>query len=282
MRDRPGALMLTAAQAQADLHSPSSSKGAPVEPLLRAFPTDSMEARAVANRVVEQLEAGVRPQDIAVLYRINVQGAALETALSDAGVSYQLRGGTRFFELPEVKQALMMLKGAVVASVGEPLFKTVSDVLRSLGWTQDPPESRGAVRDRWESLNAVMGLAESAPRETTLREFVEDLYERASAQHEPTMEAVTLATLHSAKGLEWGTVYLVGLSEGLVPITYAKTFEAIDEERRLLYVGITRARKELHLSWSQSGQGRSGDREPSRFLEELRNRNPGAAPTRGA
>src|SRR5690554_3677865 len=274
MRDRPGALVLSAAR---DLRS-QSSKGTD-EPLLRAFPTDSMEARAVANRVVEQLDAGVPPQDIAVLYRINVQGAALETALSDAGVSYQLRGGTRFFELPEVKQALMMLKGAVVASVGEPLFKTVSDVLRSLGWTQDAPQSRGAVRDRWESLNAIMGLAESTTRETTLREFVEDLYERSAAQHEPTMEAVTLATLHSAKGLEWDSVFLVGLSEGLVPITYAKTEEAIDEERRLLYVGITRARKQLHLSWAQTGQGRSAARAPSRFLEELRNRTPGAAPT---
>lgn len=282
MRDRPGALMLTAAAPSADdPRSLSSSKAAPDDPLLRAFPTDSMEARAVANRVVEQLDAGVRPQDIAVLYRINVQGAALETALSDAGVSYQLRGGTRFFELPEVKQSLMMLKGAVVASVGEPLFKTVSDVLRSLGWTQDAPESRGAVRDRWESLNAIMGLAESTPRETTLREFVEDLYERAAAQHEPTMEAVTLATLHSAKGLEWDSVFLVGLSEGLVPITYARTEEAVDEERRLLYVGITRARKQLHLSWAQTGQGRSAARAPSRFLEELRNRTTGAAPTGG-
>lgn len=285
MRDRPGALMLTAAAP--DDRSLSSSKGAapskaaPDDPLLRAFPTDSMEARAVANRIVEQLDAGVRPQDIAVLYRINVQGAALESALSDAGVNYQLRGGKRFFELPEVKQALMMLKGAVVASVGEPLFKTVSDVLRSLGWTQDAPESRGAVRDRWESLNAIMGLAESTARETTLREFVEDLYERAAAQHEPTMEAVTLATLHSAKGLEWDSVFLVGLSEGLVPITYAKSEEAIDEERRLLYVGITRARKQLHLSWAQIGQGRSAARTPSRFLEELRNRTPGAAPTSG-
>src|SRR5690554_2977309 len=268
MRDRPGALVLTAA---------TTDRG--LDPEVRSYPTDSAEARAVAGRIAEQIASGVRPQDIAVLYRINVQGAALETALNDAGVSYQLRGGRRFFELPEVKQALMMLKGAVVASVGEPLFKTVSDVLRSLGWTQDPPESRGAVRDRWESLNAVMGLAESAPRETTLREFVEDLYERASAQHEPTMEAVTLATLHSAKGLEWNTVYLVGLSEGLVPIIYAKTFEAIDEERRLLYVGITRARMQLHLSWAQTGQERSAARAPSRFLEELRNRTPGAAPT---
>lgn len=95
------------------------------------------------------------------------------------------------------------------------------------------------------------------------------------------MDAVTLATLHSAKGLEWHTVYLVGLSEGLVPITYAKTDDAIDEERRLLYVGITRARQRLHLSWSAAGQGRSADRAPSRFLEELRNRNPNVLATSG-
>jgi DNA helicase-2/ATP-dependent DNA helicase PcrA len=278
MRDRPGALVLSAARQESE-EGAEAVQGP--EPELRSYPTDSAEARAVAGRIAEQIAAGTKPQDIAVLYRINVQGAAMETALNDAGVSYQLRGGKRFFELPEVKQALMMLKGAVVASVGEPLFKTVSDVLRSLGWTQDAPETRGAVRDRWESLNAVMGLAEAAPRETTLREFVEELYQRAAAQHEPTMEAVTLATLHSAKGLEWDTVHLIGLSEGLVPITYAKTFEAIDEERRLLYVGITRARKRLHLSWAQTGQGRNGERSPSRFLEELRNRTPGAAPTRG-
>lgn len=249
------------------------------EPTIDAYQSDRAEARAVANQIADQIAAGTRPQDIAVLYRINVQGAALETALNDAGVTYQLRGGTRFFELPEVKQALMMLKGAAVAAVGEPLFKTVSDVLRSLGWTQGAPESRGAVRDRWESLNAIMGMAEALPPSTTLRQFADELFERSAAQHEPTMAAVTLATLHSAKGLEWDTVYLIGLSEGLMPITYAKSFEAIDEERRLLYVGITRARRRLHLSWSTAGQGRAADRAPSRFLEELRNRTPGAPAT---
>jgi DNA helicase-2/ATP-dependent DNA helicase PcrA len=149
----------------------------------------------------------------------------------------------------------------------------VSDVLRSLGWTQEAPETRGAVRDRWESLNALMGLAEQTPAGTTLKDFVDDLFERQAAQHEPTLSAVTIATLHSAKGLEWDSVHLVGLSEGLVPITYAKTEEAIDEERRLLYVGVTRARRKLSLSWAATGTNsggyRPGQRQASRFLAEL-------------
>jgi DNA helicase-2/ATP-dependent DNA helicase PcrA len=114
-----------------------------------------------------------------------------------------------------------------------------------------------------------MGLAEASPAGTVLKDFVDELFERSAAQHEPTMSAVTLATLHSAKGLEWDTVYLVGLNDGLVPITYAKTDEAIDEERRLLYVGITRARHRLHLSWAKGGSARGGERRPSRFLAEL-------------
>ncbi len=165
----------------------------------------------------------------------------------------------------------MLLRGATVTTAVEPLFKTVSDVLRSIGWSQDPPEVRGAVRERWDSLNALMQLAEEAPASTTLRQFVDDLFERQSGQHEPTMSAVSLASLHSAKGLEWESVYLVGLSEGLVPISYAKTAEAIDEERRLLYVGVTRARRRLSLSWSASpAPGRAGQRQPSRFLADVR------------
>jgi len=259
MKSRPGALSLTAA-----VEAPGT-----VAPTIESYPSEMAEARAIAQSISEQIAAGARAQDIAVLYRINVQSAAIETALNDVNVNFQLRGGPRFFDLQEVKQALMMLKGAVVASTHEPLFKTVSDVLRSLSWTQNPPEARGAVRDRWESLNAIMGLAEAAPQGTTLAEFVDELFERSAAQHEPTMAAVTLATIHSAKGLEWDTVHILGLSEGFLPITYATTEEAIEEERRLLYVGITRARRRLHLSSARSGSGRGAERKPSRFLAEL-------------
>ena len=260
MRSRPGALVLQSAQPAAG--------GA--EPVVASYPTEAAEARAVAAAIAEEIAAGARPQDIAVLYRVNSQGAAIETALADAGIAFQVRGGSRFFDLQEVKQAMMLLKGALVAAQPDPLFKTVSDVLRGLGWTQRPPEARGAVRDRWESLNAIMALADAAPRGTTLRQFVDELAERAAVQHEPTMATVTLATLHSAKGLEWESVHIAGLSEGYLPITYATDEAAVEEERRLLYVGITRARRRLRMSWAATAAGRGGERSPSRFLAELR------------
>ena len=87
-----------------------------------------------------------------------------------------------------------------------------------------------------------------------------------AAQHEPTIAAVTLCTLHAAKGLEWDDVHIVGLGDGLMPIGYARTAAAVEEERRLLYVGITRARRRLALSWAENA---AGPREPSRFLAEL-------------
>ena len=267
MKGRPGALTL---------HSPPDtevSTAAARPPLIDGFDSDTTEARAVASAIAAEIAEGTKPENIAILFRINVQAAAIEAALNAQQVPYLVRGATRFFELREIKEALMMFKGASVSIQGEPLFKTVSDVLRSLGWTQEAPETRGAVRDRWEALNALMGLAEQTPAGTSLKDFVDDLFERQAAQHEPTLSAVTIATLHSAKGLEWDSVHLVGLSEGLVPISYAKTAEAIDEERRLLYVGITRARRKLSLTWAASGSSsggfRAGQRQASRFLAEL-------------
>ncbi|WP_308465359.1 ATP-dependent helicase [Rathayibacter soli] len=285
MRGRPGAIVLHTAATDAATGpistGPAPTGPAPTGPIstgpaptgaiptVTAYPHDMAEVRGVAAGIQEQLTAGVKPESIAVLYRVNAQAAALETALNDAGISFQIRGAKRFFDLPEVRQAVLALRGASVSITGEPLFKSVSDVLRSLGWSQQQPEARGAVRDRWESLNAIMGLVDQADPTTTLRRFTDELLERQAGQHEPTVSAVTLATLHSAKGLEWESVYLIGLSEGLVPMSYATTFDQIDEERRLLYVGITRARRRLQLSWSAQGSGRALQRVPSRFLAEI-------------
>jgi DNA helicase-2/ATP-dependent DNA helicase PcrA len=279
MRGRPGALTLHASEAEgveertANGHDPVGSRAArrleadvPPDPTVTGYATDAEEASAVAHAIRARIEQGAKPQDLAVLYRVNAQAAPLEVALNDAGVAYQMRGGKRFFDLPEVRQAVMTLRAASLTVSDEPLFQSVSDVLRSLGWTLEAPQAAGSVRDRWESLNALMGLVDDAPPGTTFREFTDDLLARQAAQHEPTIAAVTLCTLHAAKGLEWDDVHIVGLGDGLMPIAYARTAEAVEEERRLLYVGVTRARRRLALSWASNA---AGPREPSRFLAEL-------------
>jgi DNA helicase-2/ATP-dependent DNA helicase PcrA len=275
MQGRPGALTLHARSPRVE---PAGSRSSDEErhatpriepldaPTVTGYPTDALEAAAVAAELAARIREGVKPQDLAVLYRVNAQAASLEAALNAAGVAYQMRGSVRFFELPEVRQAVMTLRAASLSVSDEPLFQSVSDVLRSLGWTLEPPQAAGSVRDRWESLNALMGLVDDAPAGTTFREFTDDLLARQAAQHEPAIAAVTLCTLHAAKGLEWDDVHIVGLGDGLVPIGYARTPEAVDEERRLLYVGITRARRRLSLSWAANA---AGPREPSRFLAEL-------------
>jgi len=257
MRGRAGALELVAAREDDD---------APV-PTVRAYDDDDDEARGVAAAVADLIGRGVDPAGIAVLYRSHSQSAGLLGALSAAGVATTVMGGRRFFDMPEVRQALMALRAASVAPLETGFLATVRDVLRGVGLTEDPPTAGGALREAWEARAALLRLAEEAPAGTDLRTFTDDLQARARDQHEPTTRTVTLATLHAAKGLEWDHVHLVGMSEGFLPISYATTFEAVDEERRLAYVGITRAARSLSISWSR-GRGRS-ERSPSRFLREI-------------
>ncbi|HEX6936110.1 MAG TPA: ATP-dependent DNA helicase UvrD2 [Actinomycetes bacterium] len=243
-------------------------------PDLREHADEPAEARWVAGRIKALLDAGTPASEVAVLFRTNGQSETYEQALADGGVPYVLRGGERFFDRPEVREARLLLRAAArSADADDDLPSTVRAVLSGGGWSSTPPEGAGAVRDRWESLAALARLADdlSAARpHAGLRDFVAELDERADAQHAPTVEGVTLASLHAAKGLEWDAVFLVGVSDGMLPITYADTPEQVEEERRLLYVGVTRAREHLALSWSlaRSPGGRAG-RRPSRFLDGL-------------
>ncbi|MDI9890067.1 ATP-dependent helicase [Microbacterium sp. IEGM 1404] len=256
MRGRPGALELVAAEPQ----------DAPV-PTVRAFDDEEAEAEGVAAAIAAAVRGGTDPRDIAVLYRSHAQSAVLLSALAKQSLAATVLGGRKFFDLPEVRQALMALRAASVAPLDTGFLATVRDVLRSVGLTDEPPAAGGALRDAWEARAALLRLAEEAPEGTDLRSFTDDLQARAKDQHEPATRTVTLATLHAAKGLEWDHVHLVGVSEGLLPISYAQTFEAVDEERRLAYVGVTRAARTLSVSWSR-GRGRS-ERTPSRFLREI-------------
>jgi DNA helicase-2/ATP-dependent DNA helicase PcrA len=163
--------------------------------------------------------------------------------------------------------------GSAAASAG-PAAAEVRHILAGLGLTRTAPPGRGAARERWESLEALAQFAEdffAAAPQAPLTGFVAELSHRAAIEHAPAMDGVTLASLHAAKGLEWDVVFLPGLSDGNLPIVYAQTDEAIEEERRLLYVGVTRARRRVYLSWSltRSAGGRRA-RQPSRFLDGMR------------
>ncbi|HEY3736039.1 MAG TPA: ATP-dependent DNA helicase UvrD2 [Jatrophihabitans sp.] len=233
------------------------------------------EAAAVAAECRRLIDSGTPAAEIAVLFRINAQSEVYEQALTELGVPYVLRGGERFFDRPEIKEARLLLRGAARSESTEmPLADAVRAVLASLNWYPDAPPNGGSARERWESLAALVALAQDvAATDTTahLPELVAELDARAGAQHAPTVQGVTLASLHSAKGLEWDVVFVVGLTDTTLPIQHATSDAQIAEERRLLYVGITRARERLALSWAMArspGQRRS--RRPSRFLDGLR------------
>lgn len=245
--------------------------GPPVQ--FTTYDDDESEASGVAARVGRLIAAGTPASEIAILYRTNAQSEGFEAALADAGIGYLVRGGERFFARREVRDAIVLLRGAARSAEPDvPMPTTVRDVLTSAGWSVAPPAARGAARERWESMQALVALADdlAAKQQATLADLLMDLTERASAQHAPTVEGVTLASLHAAKGLEWDAVFLAGMSEGLMPISLAETDEAVAEERRLLYVGITRAREHLDLSFAKSrNPGGRATRRRTRFLDGL-------------
>ncbi len=240
---------------------------------LTAFDDDEAEAAGIAARIGRLIEGGTPAREIAVLYRTNAQSEAFEQALADAGIGYLVRGGQRFFDRREVRDAIVLLRGSARSMTDVPIDEAVRDVLTGAGWQPEPPAARGAVRERWDALQALVALADELAADPTrsvpptLVDLVAELDERAAAQHAPAVEGVTLASLHAAKGLEWDAVFLAGLSEGLMPISLAETKDAIDEERRLLYVGITRAREHLQLSWARARTpGSRASRQRTRFL----------------
>jgi DNA helicase-2/ATP-dependent DNA helicase PcrA len=238
-----------------------------LSPQVASFESSQAEAKAVAVAIAEAIAGGVSKSDIAVLYRINNQSEVLERALDARGISYQLRGGERFFARTEIKSAVQLIRAESLSPSGKPLHQAVSDIVRSLGWQANKPTEVGVVASKWEALNALLSMLDDLPEGAGIKDFALELADRAHSQHEPTTEAVTLSTIHAAKGLEWPMVFIVGVNEGYLPITYAKTDAAIQEEKRLLYVGITRAMRDLRLSYATFDASR--ERSPSRFIAIL-------------
>jgi DNA helicase-2/ATP-dependent DNA helicase PcrA len=259
------------------LHLVGQRDSGPV-PSFSEHPDEVAEATAVAKAIKRLIGSGTAASEIAVLYRINAQSEVYEEALTAVGIAFQVRGGEGFFSRQEIRQALLALQRAAERGVadGEELGPLVRNLLEPLGLTAESP-SGARARERWEALVALAELVdeEVAARPTLdLRALVAELRQRADARHPPVVQGVTLASLHAAKGLEWDAVFLVGLADGTLPISHALTHgpesEPVEEERRLLYVGVTRARIHLALSWAlaRTPGGRQG-RRPSRFLNGI-------------
>ena len=256
-------------------------------PQLAEYPDEDQEAAGVAAEIAELIASGVAASEIAVLYRVNSQSERIESALDAQGISYLVKGGEGFFDRPEIKQAMTVfvrLAGnpdvATADSTPQEVAARMRAALHPVGLTEAEPSGEKA-RDKWRSLDALAGLAEELAAQPVdpegrggrpLPGVVAALRERASARHAPQTDGVTLATIHAAKGLEWDAVFLLGAHEGNLPISHAikKGTEAVEEERRLLYVGVTRAREHLYVSWAKARNpgGRAG-RQPSSLLDEV-------------
>ncbi|WP_328590544.1 ATP-dependent DNA helicase UvrD2 [Rhodococcus spongiicola] len=256
------------------------------EPTFAEYDDEPAEATAVAKQISKLIGQGVEPSEIAVLYRINAQSEVHEQTLTQAGIPYQVRGGEGFFTRQEVRQAVTALRQVAGrddlpdgADSGEALVTLVRAALVPLGLTETEPAGVQA-RERWNSLTALVALTEellSHDPLLTLNGLLGELAARSEARHPPVVQGVTLASLHAAKGLEWDAVFLVGVTEGTLPIAHvlgdsnSSGDEAgIEEERRLFYVGVTRAREHLALSWALARtEGGRKTRRRSRFLNGL-------------
>jgi DNA helicase-2/ATP-dependent DNA helicase PcrA len=251
---------------------------------------------------IQRLISGGTPRgEIAVLVRINAQVPPLEAALTKAGVAFRVRG-QRFFERREVREALQILRRLPAGARGLDVADALEVRLRAdLGFDPDGDAVGAEARERTASLALVLEIAreavarrpaiEAAPEVEAAagldaQALLADFEARAAAEVEGSADGVNLLTLHRAKGLEWDAVLLPGLEEGTLPIRQAADDdEALAEERRLLYVGLTRARRHLTLSWAERRAGpgdREAQRRPSRFLRALEGGVAGALPGPGA
>lgn len=277
---------------------PTRPAGAPV--LLRECADQQSEADEAAAAVRALIDSGTAERDIAVLTRTRAHVGLIVRALQAAGVGVAVRGATPFYERPEVRQAVALLSAAArrtsaSASVSpspdeqpatrEPplahsLSASVQEVFVEAGWSLKRPD---AVREtsRWESWATLVSLALDVERSAAaarlappgLGELVERLRDQARSGAQPRGSGVTVATLHATKGQQWSAVLVVGAHDGGIPnrAALARTagHDAVDEEQRLLYVGLTRAADHLRVSWARRASADSPTRAPSRFLAGL-------------
>jgi DNA helicase-2/ATP-dependent DNA helicase PcrA len=224
------------------------------KPIVTGYGDEPAEIRGVMAEINALLVNGTQPQEVAILARTNAQLKGAEKAMLAQKIPYQVRNTERFFERREVRDFLKQVRQAsVIPAEGQGWI----DELRSLA----QPYLTGEAID---GIAALLHLARELDDDDnftpkTLRTYLREVEDRVQQNNPPTMPVVTLATLHAAKGLEWERVFLIGASDGQLPLTNSSGEAVIEEERRLFYVGITRAKADLHISYRGT---------PSQFLRE--------------
>ncbi len=227
------------------------------KPSVDAYSDESAEIAGVLGQITELLKAGTQAQEIAILARTNNQLKGIEREMNRLGLPYQLRNTERFFDRQDVRDFLKVVRQAsVIPTEGVNWF----DEMRTLSQPFLTGESIDGIAALLHLARELDADPNFSPK--TLRAYLREVEDRVQQNNPPTMPVVTLATLHAAKGLEWERVFLIGASEGLLPLENGATAQSdavINEERRLFYVGMTRAKVDLHISHRQN---------PSRFLRE--------------
>jgi DNA helicase II / ATP-dependent DNA helicase PcrA len=263
------------------------------EPTVAAFESAEHEAKALVTEVGRLATLDVDLDEVALLFRTNAQIPPLEEALASAGIRYQVRGEL-FYRRTEVLRALGVLRSRAGRAVDGGLVDALEAIwYERFGFRRDEEPDGEEARQRHASLVTLLGIAErleaagagegpageAGPGEAGppgdgpgVAAFLAEIDRRAAAEADGTGGGVNLLTYHRAKGLEFDAVLLPALEEGLLPIRQASTPEEVAEERRLFYVGLTRARVHLWLSWAARRAGPSGreqPRRPSRFLDDV-------------
>jgi DNA helicase II / ATP-dependent DNA helicase PcrA len=235
-------------------------------PTIKRLPSEQDELRELAEAMRRLSAAGMPLDEMAVLVRINAQLPPIENALARAGIEFTVRG-QRFYERQEVRQARHLLRRTRLEAEGAALVEAAAALFEEqLGFEPDSDKAGPEAREQTASLQLMLDILSDMAEldeQLSVDDFVAELDRRDAAESAAQGNGVNLLTYHRAKGLEWDAVFLPALEEGVLPIRHAKTDEQVAEERRLLYVGITRARIHLWLSWA---------RRRSRFLDELQPR----------
>ncbi len=262
-------------------------------PKVHQLDSEPGEAAWVAGAARRATAAGTPVSEIAVLYRFNATQARFEAAFARAEIPTVVAEDVTFFERDEIRAVLIPFGRAARTQPEDDGLELVGEILARGGFDRDkPPPGLGAARTRWESQLALLELLEDRPNGDRLRAaaMLSEINQLALQGRDRPSSGITLATLHRAKGLEWDLVFIVGVTDGAVPSVYATTPAEHAEEERLLHVGVSRARRELHLTWAATN-ARGWTNRPSPFLEHLpsqtsdsgsgRARQPGPRPARG-